>query len=146
MINRRRFVSALSHTAVIASVSSAPLTLAMQIMPRPAQDAAALPNLSQALDRKAFVALQGQRFQLWDETGVVVEAELSAIRDERCCASLEQFSAVFRVPRDAELAEAIYTLAHRWAGECALLLNPSGEDGRGRYLTATFSLLRPDIV
>ena len=72
----------------------------------------------------------------------VVELELAEVSELKLIATQEQFSVVFRGPRDRFLGQGSRPLEHEKLGRSELFLVPIQEDPEGYYYEAVFNRLR----
>jgi hypothetical protein len=72
----------------------------------------------------------------------IVELELAEISELKLIATQEQFSVVFRGPRDRFLGQGTRPLDHEKMGRSELFLVPIREDAEGYYYEAVFNRFR----
>ncbi len=94
-----------------------------------------------------FRARVGQTFLIYGAEGLqgarwTERVELMAVTDEGSNQQLEQFVVRLRAQRESALHKTIYTLEHEDGSRWRLFLEPDGEDSKGRYFVARFSLLK----
>ncbi len=132
MLNRRQVVGGLVSLAVLGSRSWRANAAQTERKPRV--------TLQGRLSKAVFLALLGETFAV--STGNdTVSIQLIQIDDGLPSAVTEQFSLVFRGPRDPALPEGPYTVRHRTAGSTTLFLQLSGYEDRYSYYEAPFNLL-----
>lgn len=131
MLNRRRFVYGILS---VGAVGSGWLTRVH------AAQTTNLPRLNGRLGRDVFLALRQQSF-----TAVMdhrrVPLVLMTVTDDGCCPDREQFSVLFRAPRDLRFEDGVCVLSHPTAGTATLYLQAAGADDHGRRYRAAFNLL-----
>jgi hypothetical protein len=133
MLNRRQLVGGLMSLALVGSRSRPANAAPARRKPRRA-------TLDGTLSKAVFVALLGETFTVSSGTDVV-SIQLAQIDDGLPSAVAEQFTLVFRGPRDPALPEGSYTVSHSTAGSTALFLQLSGYDDQHIYYEAPFNLL-----
>jgi hypothetical protein len=126
---RRTFLK--TSTLTIVGVGVAPLAF---FSGRPAYGS------ETAYDKARFEALLQHWFYVDDDAHPTLE--LVRIDDGPVSAGLEQFTAVFRGPRDSELDDAAHRLMTAADDPMELHLSPAGEDASGTYFAARFCLHR----
>lgn len=72
---------------------------------------------------------------------VALTAELVEYSERPPTRRYEQFSLLFRVPRDAQVAQDTWEVEHDVLGCEPMFLVPVGRDGEGLYLEAVFNRL-----
>ena len=114
MLERRKFLTALSATMLTAAIPSGTL-------------AATLTQTGQCCPlRKQFAQLVDSDFRLVNSAGVTQIARLVAVDDGPDCSGLEQFSIVFE---SGDLTEGLYKAYHPGIGTLRIGLLPTGETG-----------------
>jgi uncharacterized protein DUF6916 len=73
-----------------------------------------------------------------------MEAQLIEVRDNGTTPEQEQFSLVFRTPRDRPPQQGLYKIEHEKLGELELLLVPVRSDKQGLNYEAVFNRLLED--
>lgn len=131
MLNRRRFVYGMVSVGVLGPSFLGSANAAQR---------ASLPSLRGPLSRDVFLALRQQTFTtvIDDRRVPLVLAEVS---DDGCCPGREQFTVLFRGPRDLRLKDGTYVLSHPTAGSVPLYVQAAGTDDRSGYIKAPFNLL-----
>ena len=128
MLNRRRFVYGMVSAAMLGPSFAG------------AAVAAQRPSLRGRLSREVFLALRQQPF-----TAVIDERRvrfvLVQVSDDGRQPGQEQFTVVFRGPRDLRVKDGLCTLSHPTAGSASLYVQAAGTDDRSSYYKAPFNLL-----
>ena len=133
MLNRRQFVSALVSLGVLGSSWMAK---AAQVIRKPRRV-----RLDGPLSKGVFLALLHENFSLaLDDHRVALR--LIDVADGDGSPATEQFTLVFRGPRNLDLPDGLYTIRHRTAGSAQLFLQPGGYDDHNSFCQAPFNLLR----
>ena len=131
MLNRRRFVYGMFSVGALG-----PSFLGRANATQPAS----LPSLNGRLSRDVFLALRQQTF-----TAVIddrrVRLVLAEVSDDGCCPGREQFTVLFRGPRDLRLKDGTCVLSHPTAGSAPLYVQAAGTGDRSGYVKAPFNLL-----
>jgi len=91
------------------------------------------------LTKAAFAGALGSRFWLHHAPEVKLPVELIEIREGRPLPDYEQFSVLFRGPRESVLPQRIYHIEHDEMGAFDLFLVPVGRDHQGTTYEAVFS-------
>jgi hypothetical protein len=114
MLERRKFLTALSATMLTAAIPSGTL-------------AATISQTRQCCSlRKQFAQLVGSDFRLLNSAGVAQKARLVAVENGPDCPGLEQFSIVFE---GSGLTDGLYKVYHPGTGTLQIGLMSSGEPG-----------------
>lgn len=103
----------------------------------------ARPPLDARPTLRGFQGYMGEPFQVWGGDGAraVETLHLVAIEDAGSNARIEQFILRFRAELTSTLGKAVYSFKHPESGYFDLWLDPAGQDERGRYFEARFSLI-----
>lgn len=125
MLNRRRFVYGLLSMGGLGLSGGS--------------NAAQTPSLHGRLSRDVFLALREQTFTTLIG-GRRVPLVLASVSDDGCRPAREQFTVVFRGPRDLQPTDGPCTLRHPKAGMTHLYVQPGGVDDRSSYVRASFNL------
>jgi len=129
MLNRRRFVYGMVSVGALG-----PSFLAN------AAQRTSLPSLRGRLSKDVFLALRQHTF-----TAVIdqrrVPLVLLKVSDDAAGRGPEQFTVVFRGPRDPQPKDRVCLLSHPTAGSTPLYIQPAGTDDRSSYYNAPFNLL-----
>jgi hypothetical protein len=133
MLSRRRFINALVGLGFLGSASAAPAA------PTPRNPKTV--RLDGRLSRAVFLALAGETFSISLEHHTVA-LTLVELVDGPSSTSTEQFTVVFRGPRDLLITDGVYTVRHHTAGSARLFLQPGGHDYHDAFCKAPFNLLR----
>jgi len=87
-----------------------------------------------------FLALRQQTF-----TAMIdhrrVRLVLVEVSDDGCCPGREQFTVLFRGPRDLRLKDGTCVLSHPSAGSAPLYVQAAGTNDRSSDIKAPFNLL-----
>jgi hypothetical protein len=131
MLNRRRFVYGMFSAGVLGQGFLGRANAAQ---------GTSLPSLHGRLSRDVFLALRQQTFTALID-GRRLPLVLVKVSDDTGGPEGEQFTVVFRGPRDLPLKEGICVLRHPTAGTTSLYVQPSGVDDRSTSYTVPFNLL-----
>jgi hypothetical protein len=85
-------------------------------------------------------------FNLRQETGPAIPLELIELREGAPHPKFEQFSLLFRGPREASLPQRTYTVDHATLGMFLLFVVPIRQDDNGIYYEAVFSRSAPQTT
>ena len=94
------------------------------------------------LTHEEFVENLNTKFHLSTDDTNIVELELTEVSELKLFATQEQFSIVFRGPRERFLGQGIRPLDHEKLGRFELFLVPIREDAEGYYYEAVFNRFR----
>jgi hypothetical protein len=134
MLNRRQFVSALVSLGVLGSGSWRANAAQTTGKPRRVR-------LDGPLSKAVFLALLGETFRVsLDRHRVALT--LIDVADGGSSAGTEQFTLLFKGPRDLAVTDGLYTIRHRTAGSARFFLQPAGYDDTNGFCIAPFNLLR----
>lgn len=86
-----------------------------------------------------FSRYLNSKFTVKRESASALELELIEARDVGSTPWLEQFSIVFRGPRDPSLAQATYDVEHDGTGPFQMFIVPIRQDNNGVYYEAIFN-------
>jgi hypothetical protein len=131
MVKRRRFVYGMFSLALFGPGALAKAN---------ATPRALHPRLDGRLSRDVFAALRQETFTAVVE-GRRMPFVLSAVTDDGCCPGREQFTVMFKAPRDVRLHDGVCLISHPKAGRTELFLQAAGSDGRSACYKAPFNLL-----
>ena len=81
-------------------------------------------------------------FHIFAEGDGSVDLTLAEVSELTLSGTQEQFSLVFRGPRDHFLGQGMRSLDHEKLGRCDLFLVPVREDAEGFYYEAVFNRFR----
>lgn len=90
---------------------------------------------------QTFSELLNTGFRLRLDESDAIESQLIEVTDNGTTPDQEQFSLIFRLPRDRPPTQGLYTVEHEKLGEFVLLLVPVKQDKRGIYYEAVFNRL-----
>ena len=96
-------------------------------------------KMTEDLTREAMLANLNSKFLMPFPNGETLELELVELVDHESAPGQEQFSAFFRAPLNAPLAQGIYQLEHAEFGAFGIFLVPVGRDQRGVEYEALFN-------
>ena len=94
------------------------------------------------LTHEQFAENLNTKFHVSADDTNIVELELAEVSELRLIATQEQFSIVFRGPRDRFLGQGSRPLDHEKLGRSELFLVPIREDAEGYYYEAVFNRFR----
>ena len=97
--------------------------------------------MSDLPSRAAFAETLNSSYQVFAESGRLVEIMLCELNDGRSSPRHEQFALLFRGPRDPIVPQGQYRLAHATLDCFDLFLVPVGRDDQGTYYEAIFNRL-----
>ena len=87
-------------------------------------------GLIENLNTKFYVSADGKR---------IVDLDLAEVSERKVGATQEQFSLLFRGPREPFLTQGIRSLEHEKLGESDIFLVPVREDAEHYYYEAVFN-------
>jgi len=96
-------------------------------------------KMTDDLTREALIANLNSKFLMPFPNGESLELELVEVVDHQSAPGQEQFSALFRAPLNAPLAQGIYQLEHAQFGTFGIFLVPVGRDQKGIEYEALFN-------
>ncbi|HKP10629.1 MAG TPA: hypothetical protein VJZ91_00915 [Blastocatellia bacterium] len=96
-------------------------------------------KMTEDLTREALVENLNSKFLMPFPNGEALELELAEVVEHPSAPGQEQFSAFFRGPLNAPLAQGIYQLEHAQFGPFGIFLVPVGRDERGVEYEALFN-------
>jgi hypothetical protein len=134
MLNRRRFVETLIGLGVVGWAGSA-------------QAAAPLPRTTRRVridgppSRAVFAALVGDTFRITLDRRVVL-LTLVEVTEGPVSLGTEQFTLVFRGPRELVVRDGLYVVRHPTAGSARMFLQPGNDDEFDGFCEASFNLMR----
>jgi uncharacterized protein DUF6916 len=131
MLNRRRFVYGILSVSALGSGFLGRAYAAQRT---------SLPSLHGRLDRDVFLALRHHTFTAVIE-GRRVRFVLVNVSDDAGGAGSEQFTVLFRGPRDLPLKAGTTVFRHTTAGSVPLYVQAAPSDERATYYRAPFNLL-----
>ena len=134
MLNRRRFVEALVGLGVLGFSWKARAAAPAPRTPRRVR-------IDGPLSRDVFVALRGETFRITLD-GRVVLLTLIEVTDGPISLGTEQFTLVFRGPRELVVRDGLYIVRHPTAGSARLFLQPGNDDDVDGLCEASFNLMR----
>ena len=91
------------------------------------------------LSREALVANLNSKFLMAFPDAEPLELELINVVEHPSAPGQEQFSAIFRAPLNAPVAQGIYQLEHAQFGTFGIFLVPIGRDQQGVQYEAFFN-------
>lgn len=94
------------------------------------------------ITREQFAENLNTKFHVSADGASIVDLELAEVSELKLIATQEQFSVVFRGPRDHLLGQGTRPLDHEKLGQSELFLVPIREDGEGYYYEAVFNRFR----
>lgn len=132
MLNRRRFIYGVVSLGILGANPSSETNIAGR---------AGLPSLRGRLSRDVFLALRQEAFtvSMDDRRATLVLVKVTDALGEP--GRGQQFTVVFRGPRDLTLRDGMAVVSHRTAGTTRLYLQPGGVDGHSTSFEAPFNLL-----
>jgi hypothetical protein len=133
MLNRRQFVSSLVSFGVLGSTS-------WRANGAPTPGNPKRVSLDGPLCKAVFLAFLGEAFTV-SSGNFAVSATLIQIDDGHPSAVTDQFSLVFKGPRDLAVPDGVYTVRHHSAGSAQLFLQTSNSDDYNSFCEARFNLL-----
>ena len=93
--------------------------------------------------RQQFVENLASVFTVRTAAGAIVPLELAEVQQGRAAPGFEQFSVLFRGPREPLLPQMTYPMAHPALGEFALFIVPVSGGEAGFVYEAVFSTKLP---
>jgi hypothetical protein len=93
---------------------------------------------------QTFLEQLNTSFRIRLDDSDAMEAQLIEVRDNGTTPIQEQFSLLFRTPRDRPPRQGLYKIEHEKLGELELLLVPVRSDKQGLNYEATFNRLLED--
>src|SRR5262245_31427421 len=145
MLNRRRFVEALIGLGVVGWTGSAQAAAAPS--PRKPLPLTPLPRtprrvrIDGAPSRALFAALVGDTFRITVDRRVVV-LTLVEVTEGPVSIGTEQFTLVFKGPREMVIQDGLYVVRHSTAGSTRMFLQPGNDDEFDGFCEASFNLMR----
>jgi len=134
MLNRRRFVETLIGLGVVGWAGSAQAAAPLPRTPRRVR-------IDGPPSRAVFAALVGDTFRITLDRRVVVLA-LIEVTEGPVSLGTEQFTLVFRGPRDLVVRDGLYVVRHPTAGSARMFLQPGNDDEFDGFCEASFNLMR----
>ena len=131
MLNRRRFVQGMLSVGALCPSFLGRASAAQRTN---------LPSLQGRLSKDVFLALRQQTFTAVID-GRRVQLVLTQVSDETGGRGPEQFTVVFRGPRDLQPRDRVCLFSHPTAGSTPLYVQAAGTDDRSSYYKAPFNLL-----
>ena len=140
MLNRRRFVEALIGLGVVGWAGSAQAAAA----PLPRKPLPLTPRrvrIDGPLSRAVFAALVGDTFRVTIDRRVVL-LTLVEVTEGPVSLGTEQFTLVFRGPRELVIQDGLHVVRHPTAGSARMFLQPGNDDEFDGFCEASFNLMR----
>ena len=94
------------------------------------------------LTHEQFAENLNTKFHASTDGNSIVELELAEVSELKLIATQEQFSIVFRGPRDRFLGQGSRPLEHEKLGQSQFFLVPIREDAEAYYYEAVFNRFR----
>ena len=94
------------------------------------------------LNYEAFADNLNTQFHVSTDGNRIVDLTLAEVTELTLSGTQEQFSLVFRGPRDNFLGQGMRSLDHEKLGQCDLFLVPVREDAEGYYYEVVFNRFR----
>jgi hypothetical protein len=94
------------------------------------------------LNYEALADNLNTQFHVSTDGNRIVDLTLAEVSELTLSGTQEQFSLVFRGPRDNFLGQGMRSLDHEKLGRCDLFLVPVREDAEGYYYEAVFNRFR----
>src|SRR5262245_36846137 len=134
MLNRRRFVGTLLGLGVVSWTGGAPAAAPLPRTPRRVR-------IDGPLSRNVFAALVGDTFRVTIDRRVVL-LTLVEVTEGPVSLGTEQFTLVFRGPRELVIRDGLYVVRHPTAGSARMFLQPGNDDEFDGFCEASFNLMR----
>jgi len=96
-------------------------------------------KMTEDLTREALIENLNSKFLMPFPSGETLELELVEVVEHQSAPGQEQFSAFFRAPLNAPVAQGVYQLEHAQLGTFGIFLVPVGRDQRGVEYEALFN-------
>jgi len=96
-------------------------------------------KMTEDLTREALIEQLNSKFLMRPADAEPLELELVSVTDLPSTPGQEQFSAIFRAPLNAPLAQGVYQLEHAQFGTFGIFLVPVGRDQQGLEYEALFN-------
>jgi hypothetical protein len=95
--------------------------------------------MSDFLTHEGLVENLNTKFHVSADGATIVDLDLAEVSELKIAANQEQFSLIFRGPRDRFLGQGTRSLEHEKLGQSDLFLVPVREDAEGYYYEAVFN-------
>jgi hypothetical protein len=134
MLNRRRFVETLIGLGVVSWAGRVQAAAPLPRTPRRVR-------IDGPPSRAVFAALVGDTFRITLDRRVVV-LTLIEVTEGPVSLGTEQFTLVFRGPRELVVRDGLYVVRHPTAGRARMFLQPGNDDEFDGLCEASFNLMR----